>query len=66
MPGTVPITGLPAFRPYVYRGTGEDVLTPNLSRGPEPQPFKRTVIDGHCTECGYAVTAPGHLIECGP
>jgi hypothetical protein len=37
MPGTT-ARSLPAdWKPYVYRGTGEDVLTPGLRSGPRPK-----------------------------
>ena len=37
MPGTT-APSLPAdWKPYVYRGTGEDVLTPRLKSGPRPK-----------------------------
>ena len=32
--GAIPRTGLP-WRPYVYRGTGEDTLTPELDAMPD-------------------------------
>lgn len=33
MPGTTPRNGLPQVKPYVYRGTGADILTPSFQGG---------------------------------
>jgi hypothetical protein len=73
MPGTVPVTGLPEFRPYVYRGTGEDQITPDLAgggatqrrnwaRGARPGPVVDA--DGRCVSCGYLASGRNHKTMC--
>lgn len=52
--------GLPEFRPYVYRGTGEDI-GPALPR----KPYVRRRRPDRCGRCGYLLVAPGHRIMCG-
>jgi hypothetical protein len=55
------------FRPYVYRGTGRDSLTPGLPRGPRPGYRKpRPDLNGRCAECGYVLGGRNHKIVCGP
>lgn len=64
-PGSAPRTGLPFLKPYVYRGTGVDTLTPSMPGRVPPREFRRRVVDGVCAGCDYPLTAMGHKIECG-
>ena len=57
-----PRNGMPAFRPYVYRGTGEDT-GPRLPRKKRAPRVTRPG-DGRCRACGYLLTAPGHKLAC--
>lgn len=53
--GAIPRTGLP-WRPYVYRGTGVDVLTPELDDTGEPEtPRMSKGLDR------YVLAGVGHL-----
>jgi len=63
LPGRPLRNGLPEFRPYVYRGTGYDQLTPFLGRDTDEPPVSRP--SGRCKDCGYLVTADGHKLACG-
>jgi hypothetical protein len=62
-----PDGALPEFVPYVYRGTGRDELTPNMSglgvrRNKGRRPKRPT---GPCPRCGWGLSGPNHKIECG-
>ena len=77
LPYGVPTNGLYTFKPYVYRGVGEDVITPDRPgvalrrRGraaiPRP-PQRRTAVidkDGRCVACGYKASGKNHKAQCG-
>jgi hypothetical protein len=62
--------GLPEFIPYVYRGTGEDTLTPHLSTTYGTDDDAPAQVHGRnpwrqCQSCGYRIGAPGHKAACG-
>ena len=62
-----PRNGLPGFRPYVYRGTGEDTLTPRALReqlDTADVPVELTEA-GRCAACGYRPSSRNHKTLCG-
>lgn len=74
VPGTVPRTGLPEWKPYVYRGLGYDQLEPSRSAfgrrmaersRRQRKSYRKRGTGGRCADCGYLVTAPGHQLACG-
>jgi len=50
------LNGAPEFRPYIYRGTGEDTLTPWMDR----QPVKRQGTGRKLQPCGTPAAAQRH------
>jgi hypothetical protein len=70
--------GAADFKPYVYRGTGVDTLTPGLAgfsiprspghgRRAKGAPRGRRPADpgSRCPECGYVTSGRRHKTECG-
>jgi len=52
LPGRPVRNGLPEFRPYVYRGTGVDQLTPHLD---DPEPVRAAAPQScYCAGTMYA------------
>lgn len=75
LPGRAVRNGL-AWKPYVYRGTGVDTLTPHIVSGPagapdypdpapDPPQFKRRRGRGICSTCGYGTRGVNHRLLCG-
>lgn len=66
MPGTTYRNGMPPSGGYVYRGSGQDILTPGqIVRRVRQQITATRIKDGRCPDCGYQPTASGHKTACG-
>lgn len=66
-PGPSADAGMTAFIPYVYRGTGRDTLTPNMSGlGARRNKGRRRLKPvGPCPVCGWGLSGRKHRQECG-
>jgi hypothetical protein len=64
VPYGAPTNGLYTFRPYIYRGTGVDTLTPPRY-GPAPRrKADPSPPDGRCGKCGYLLRSRNHHWIC--